>query len=89
MKCFTTLLQRHQRTQQRLPISTSSRRLKQVSNGTPNDVSVVGHKDVEGVHDVLLARLYNAFCKSQMKQPVVLLWYVSTTSLSYAVATPC
>ena len=67
------LRQRLKRTKQRRPISTSPRRLKQVSNETPNDVSVVRHQDVSVVriHDVpfselrfrdaLLVDLYNAF----------------------------
>ena len=70
---------------------TSSRRLKQVSNETPNDVSVVRHQDVSVVriHHVPLVRLYDVFCNSQMKHPITSLWYVSTTSQSYVVATPC
>ena len=45
----------------------SPRRIKQVSNKTPNDVSVVRYQDVSVVriHDVPLARLYDVSCKSQ------------------------
>ena len=66
-------------------------RLKQVLNETPNDVSVVRHQDVSVVrfHDVPLVRLYDVSCNSQMKHPITLLWYVSTTPRSYVVATPC
>ena len=53
-------------------MSTSPRRLKQVSNETPNDVSVVRHQDVSVVRvlDVPLVRLYDVSCKSQIKQSV-------------------
>ena len=54
-----------------------------VSNEIPNDVSVVP------IHDVPLVRLYNVSCNSQMKHPITSLWYVSTTSRSYVVVTPC
>ena len=67
----------------RSPISTSPRRLKQVSNETPNDFSVVR------IHDVLLVRLYAISWNSQMKHPTTSLWYVSITSRSYVVAAPC
>ena len=72
-------------------ISTSSRRLKEVSNETPSDLSVVRYQDVSVVriHDVPLARLYDVSCKSQIKHPKTLLWYVSTTSRSYVFATSC
>ena len=45
--------------------STSPPRLKQVSNETPNDVSVVRYQDVSVVliRDVPLARLYDVSCK--------------------------
>ena len=77
-----TSWQHLKRTKQQRLISTSSRRLKHVSNETPNDVSLVGHQDVSVVriHDVPSVRLYDASCKSQMKHPVTLLRYVSTTS---------
>ena len=52
-------------------------------NETPKDVSVVR------IHDVSLVRLYDVPCKSQMKQPVTPLWYISATSSSYVVAMPC
>ena len=48
-----------------------------------HDVSVVR------IHHVPLVRLYDVFCNSQMKHPITSLWYVSTTSRSYVVATPC
>ena len=38
---------------------------------------------VECIHDVPLARLYNVPCKSKIKHPKTLLWYVSSTSRSY------
>ena len=63
------------------PISTSPQRLKQASNETPNDVSVVR------IHDFPLLRLYDVSCKSQTKHPITLLWYVSTKCRSYVVAT--
>ena len=75
----------------RCPISTSSRRLKEVSNETPSDVSVVRYQDVSVVriHDVPLARLYNVSCKSQINHPKTLLWYVSATSRSHVFGTFC
>ena len=65
--------------------------LHDVSDETPNNVSVVHHQDasVARIHDVRLARLYNVPCKSQIKHPKTLLWYVSTTSRSYFFAMPC
>ena len=56
-----------------------------------HDVSVIRHEDVSVVciHDVPLVRLYDVFCSSQMKHPITLLWYFSTMSRSYVVATPC
>ena len=65
--------------------------LHDVSDETPNNVSVVHHQDasVARIHDVRLARLYNVPCKSQIKHPKTLLWYVSTTSRSYVFATSC
>ena len=74
-------------TYQRHPSSTSPRRLKQVSNETPNDVSVVCHQDISVVHihNVPLLRPFNVSFKSQMKHPVTLLWYGSTTSQSHVV----
>ena len=53
------------------PISTSPERLKQASNETPNDVSMLRYQDVSEVciHDVTLVRLYNVFWNSQMKHP--------------------
>ena len=35
------------------------------------------------------SHLYNVSCKSQMKHLMRFLWYVSTTSHSYVVPTPC
>ena len=72
-------------------ISTSPQRLRQVSNETPNNISVVRHQDVSVVRvlDVPLVRLYDVSCRSQMKHSITSLWYVSTTSQSYVVATPC
>ena len=69
----------------------SSVRLHDVSNETPNDVSVVRHQNVSVVriHDVPLERHYDVSWNSQMKHPITSLWYVSTTSQSYVVATPC
>ena len=61
-------------------VSTTS---QQVSNEIPNNVSGVR------IHDVPLVRLYDVSCNSQMKHPITSLWYVSTTSRSYVVATPC
>ena len=68
-----------------------SERLRQASNETANDVSLVPYQDVSVVriHDVPLVRPYDVSCKSQMKQPLTSLWYVSTTSQSYVVVTPC
>ena len=37
--------------------------------------------------DVPIVRLYDASCKSQIKHPITLLWYVSTTSRCYVFAT--
>ena len=67
----------------------SSVRLHDVSSETPNDVSVVRHQDfsVVRIHDVPLLRLYDVCCKSQMKQLIMLLWYVSTKSRRYVVTT--
>ena len=72
-------------------LCTSQQRWRYVSNETPNDVSVVCHQDVSVVriHDVPLVRLSDVSCNSQMKHPITSLWYVSTTSQSYVVATPC
>ena len=72
-------------------LCTSPRRLKQVSNETPNDVSVVRHQDVSvaRIHNVPLVQLYDVSCNSQMKHPITSLWYASTTSRSQVVATPC
>ena len=74
-------------------INTSSRRLKQVSNETPNDVSVIRHQDVSVVHihDVPLVRLYDVspVPNSQMKHPITSPWYGCTTSRNYVVAMPC
>ena len=63
----------------------SPRRLKKVSNETPKDVLVVRYQKVSVVriHDVPLPRLYDVSCKSQIKHPKMLLWYVSTTSQSF------
>ena len=63
------------KTKQRRPISTSPRPLKQVSNETSNDISVVSHQDVSVVHihDVPFLRLCDVSFKSQMKQPITLL----------------
>ena len=63
---------------------------KQVINEIPIGVSVVSHQDVSvaRIHHVPLVRLYDVSCKSQIKQQIMLLWYVSTTSRSYVVATP-
>ena len=65
--------------------------LHDVSDETPNNVSVVHHQDasVARIHDVRLARLYNVPCKSQIKHPKTLLWYVSTMSRSYFFVMPC
>ena len=41
------------------------------------------------IHDVPLLRLDDVFCNSQMKHPITSLWYISTTSRSYVVVTPC
>ena len=41
------------------------------------------------IHNVPLVGLYDVSCNSQMKHPITSLWYVSTTSRSYFVATPC
>ena len=73
------------------PIITSPRRLKQVSNETRNNVSVVLHQDVTviRIHDVPSVRLYDVSWNSQMKHSITLLWYASSTSQSDAVATPC
>ena len=83
-----TSWRRLKRMLQRRAITTSPRRLKQVSNETANDASVVSHQDVSVVriHDIPLLRLYDISCKSQMKHPMTLLWYVSTTSRSHVVA---
>ena len=69
----------------RRPISTSPRRLKQVSNETPNNFSVVRQQYVSWVriHDVSLVRLYDVSCKSQIKHPITSLWHISTTFSSY------
>ena len=64
-------------------LCASQRRRSCISNETPNDVSVVRHQDVS------LVRLCDVSCKSQMKHSITSLWYVSTTSQSYVVATPC
>ena len=68
--------QRLKKTQQRRPISASLRRLKQVSNETPNDVTVVRHQDILVVRilDVPLVHLCDVSCKSQMKHSIT--WYV-------------
>ena len=75
----------------RRPINRSPWRLKQVSNETPNNVSVVRHQDISVVpiHDVLLVRLYDVSCYSQMKHQISPRWYVSNKSQSYVVATSC
>ena len=74
-------------------IGTSSRRLKLVSNETPNDASMVRHQDVSVVHlhdaakyrcsDVSKVPNHNVPSKSQMKHLVKLPWHVYTTSLNY------
>ena len=64
------------------PISMSPRRLKTSLNWKPNNVSVVH------IHDIPLVSLYDVSCHSQMKHPITLLWYISTTSWSYVAATP-
>ena len=73
---------------QQRPISTSTQHLKQVSNETPNDISVVDHQDISVacIHNVLFVHLYDVSCNSQMKHPIMLLWYVSPVS-QYYVAT--
>ena len=65
--------------------------VRYISNETPNDVSVVRHQDVSVVriHDVPLVRIYDVSSNSQMKHPITSLRYVSTTSQSYVVTTPC
>ena len=69
----------------------SQLRRRYVSNETPNDVPVVRHQDVSVVriHEVPLVRLYDVSCNFQMKHPITSLWYVSTTSQGYVVATAC
>ena len=57
--------------------------LQQVSNETPNHVSVVR------VCDVPLVPFYDISCNSEIEHPITLLRYVSTTSQSYFVAMPC
>ena len=71
-------------------LCTSQQRRRYVSNETPYDVSVVRHQDISVVciHDVPLVSLYDDSCKSQMKHPITLLWYVSITSQNYVDATP-
>ena len=66
-------------------------RLRQVSNETPNDVSVVSHQKVSVVHiyDVLLARLFVVSCNSKLKHPLMLLSYISITYQNYNVAMHC
>ena len=73
------------------PISGSPRRLKQVSNETPNDVSVVRHQDVSVVriHNIPLVRLCDVFCNSQTKHLITSLQYVSTASRSYVFKLLC
>ena len=79
------------RMSQRRLIGISSRRLKHVSNETPNDVSLALHQDVSVVriHKVTLVRPYDVSRKYQIKHQLKSLWYVSTKSQSYVVATPC
>ena len=86
-----TSQQRLKRTWQLRPISTFLQRLKQVSNETTNHISVVHYQDVAVVriHEVPLARLYDASSKSQIECPKSLLWYVSTMSRTYVFATSC
>ena len=57
--------------------------LQQVSNETPNHVSVVR------VCDVPLVRFYEISCNSEIEHPITSLRFVSTTSQSYFVATLC
>ena len=78
-------------------IGMSSRRLKLVSNETPNDASMVRHQDVSVVqlHDAAQERCsdvskvpnHNVSSKSRMKHSVKLTWHVSTTSLNYVAIT--
>ena len=72
-------------------LSISQRRRRYAPNETPNNVTMESRQDVSVVHlhDVLLVHLYNISCKSQIKHPITLFWYVSTTSLSYLFATSC
>ena len=68
-------------------------RFRLVSNETPSDVMLVRRQDVSGVHlwDDAQERFNNisnvpnhyVSSKSQLKHPVKLRWYVSTTSLNY------
>ena len=63
-----------------------SARLHDVSNETHNYVFLVHYQDVSVVrihHDVPLVRLNEV---SQIKHPIALLWYVSTTFQSYVFA---
>ena len=65
--------------------------ISQLSGTSPRYLSsVVHHQDVSvvGFLYVPLVRLYHVSCKSRMKHPISLLWYISTTSRSYVVAMP-
>ena len=54
-----------------------------VRHQTANDISVVRYQEVSVVriHGVPLLRLCDVSCKSQLKHPITLQWYVSTTLL--------
>ena len=85
------LLERHNKVSKGRNNDAPSLRFHNLLNEIPNDVSVVRYQavSVERIHDVQLARLYNVFCKSQIKHPKTFLWYVFTTSRSYVSPTFC
>ena len=67
-----------------------SERLHSVSNETAIGMPMARHQDVSVVRirDVQLVRLYAVPCNSQMKLPIISLWYIFTTSPSYVIVTP-
>ena len=73
------------------PNDVSVERRQDVSVVHLHDVLLVCRDDVSRGRndDVPSVRLHDVSNKSQMKHPITSLWYVSTASQSYVVATPC
>ena len=60
-----------------------------LKRNTQRRLSGLSPSRLSGTYPGRPVRLYKFSCNFQMKHAITLLWYVSTTSRSYVVATPC